>query len=343
IVPTDEIDATMGCVQLAADEYLVKYFEDCKYSTVRGSELCAFDTGQRPFTDFAVGSPAFVKDKAIRAALSFLKTGHVHAKFQWRKWQTGADSLQLPFDLPPPTGRSASPPTADVATPANASDSESTADSEDIPLTADSEDIPLAAACVAMLATASESTATPAAGDGSPPNSDKAALLAAVDGGGGSPQSSKSGPPTPEPQDDASHEAAVPSGSTTPPPSHARARRTRHQKQLSTNSTPRRGRQPGRQQHQSRRQLSPSPATSRQPRQQRQASESTSASDDKSLADTTAAIVSVIKELGDVQEEFRVYHTLVREAAKDLWLEMGNEWPPNPGTSTRYGKRRKVA
>ncbi|KAJ2822757.1 hypothetical protein IWW50_004080, partial [Coemansia erecta] len=100
IVPTDEIDTTMGCTQLGADEYLVKYFEDCKYSTVRGSELRVFDTNQRPYTDFAASNPSFPKDKAIRNALSFLKTGHVHAKFQWRQWQAGSDVLRLPFALP---------------------------------------------------------------------------------------------------------------------------------------------------------------------------------------------------------------------------------------------------
>ncbi|KAJ2476031.1 hypothetical protein EV174_005070 [Coemansia sp. RSA 2320] len=30
IVPTDEVDATMGCTSLGPEEYLVKYFEDFK-------------------------------------------------------------------------------------------------------------------------------------------------------------------------------------------------------------------------------------------------------------------------------------------------------------------------
>ncbi|KAJ1950072.1 hypothetical protein FBU59_000849 [Linderina macrospora] len=101
IVPTDEIDASMGCRALSTAEYLVKYFEDNKYSTVREQELRVFDTAQEPFTEFAANTPGFMKDRAIKSALSYLKTGHVHAKFKWKLWQTGTETLQLPFALTP--------------------------------------------------------------------------------------------------------------------------------------------------------------------------------------------------------------------------------------------------
>ncbi|KAJ2134095.1 hypothetical protein IW136_004768, partial [Coemansia sp. RSA 678] len=67
------------------------------------------------------------------------------------------------------------------------------------------------------------------------------------------------------------------------------------------------------------------------------------AADETPVPDTDVPrIQAVIKELEEVQEEYRFFRSLVRRSAKDLWLEMGNEWPPNLGTSTRFGKRRKV-
>ncbi|KAJ1669799.1 hypothetical protein GGF38_001978, partial [Coemansia sp. RSA 25] len=62
-----------------------------------------------------------------------------------------------------------------------------------------------------------------------------------------------------------------------------------------------------------------------------------------SLNDEPTDIQDIVRDMEEVQEEYRVFKSLVRIAAKDLWLEMGNEWPPNLGTSTRFGKRRKVA
>ncbi|KAJ2520803.1 hypothetical protein H4217_001801 [Coemansia sp. RSA 1939] len=103
VVPTDEIDATMGCSQLGENEYLVKYFEDNKYSTVRGSELRLFNTDQQPFTSFAASVPGFLRDRAIKSALAYLRTGHAQAKFQWLLWHTGSDALTLPFVLREPS------------------------------------------------------------------------------------------------------------------------------------------------------------------------------------------------------------------------------------------------
>ncbi|KAJ1771397.1 hypothetical protein LPJ54_004729 [Coemansia sp. RSA 1824] len=274
IVPTDEIDTTMGCTQLGADEYLVKYFEDFKYSTVRGSELRAFDTSQRPYTDFAANNPSFPKDKAIRGALSFLKTGHAHAKFQWRQWQTGSDVLSLPFTLK----------------------------AQPMPVDADSTSI-----LVDSDVTLVKDDATGDDGDdeaGSPESlpSDKSR---------GSPELSKSrGSPA-----------------KTPPPQAEGA----NQKEA-VESRGRRGR-PGKRGR---------PVSVRQKRPgKRKILEQ--AADETPVPDTgVPRIQAVIKELEEVQEEYRFFRSLVRRSAKDLWLEMGNEWPPNLGTSTRFGKRRKV-
>ncbi|KAJ1671350.1 hypothetical protein GGF38_000876, partial [Coemansia sp. RSA 25] len=117
IVPTDEVDATMGCTCLGPEEYLVKYFEDFKYSTVNGSELRIFDTSQPPFTDFAKKSASFLRDKAIKGALSYLKTGHVHTRFQWRLWMTGSETLRLPFVLSPPVAAAAAAAEPTAASP----------------------------------------------------------------------------------------------------------------------------------------------------------------------------------------------------------------------------------
>ncbi|KAJ2898246.1 hypothetical protein GGI21_004878 [Coemansia aciculifera] len=54
-------------------------------------------------------------------------------------------------------------------------------------------------------------------------------------------------------------------------------------------------------------------------------------------------IQDIVRDMEEAQEEYKVFRALVRNTARDLWLEMGNEWPPNLGTSTRFGKRRKVA
>ncbi|KAJ2482441.1 hypothetical protein IWW56_001099 [Coemansia sp. RSA 2131] len=267
IVPTDEIDTTMGCTQLGADEYLVKYFEDFKYSTVRGSELRAFDTSQRPYTDFAANNPSFPKDKAIRGALSFLKTGHAHAKFQWRQWQTGSDVLCLPFTLK----------------------------AQPLPVDADSASVPV------------DSDVTLGKDDATGDDGDDEA---------GSPESSNKSRMSP---------------AKSPPPQQAEAAEAVNSKEA-VESRGRRGR-PGKRGR---------PVSGRQKRPgKRKVPEQ--AADETQVPDTDVPrIQAVIKELEEVQEEYRFFRSLVRRSAKDLWLEMGNEWPPNLGTSTRFGKRRKV-
>ncbi|KAJ2157583.1 hypothetical protein GGF46_004401 [Coemansia sp. RSA 552] len=322
IVPTDEIDATMDCVQLGADEYLVKYFEDCAYSTVRGRDLRVFNTAQKPFTDFAAANPSFLKDKGIKGALSFLKTGHVSARFQWRLWQSGSEALHLPFTL---SATAADPPPS-------------------VP------DMP------APVAVATEEEQQPAAAP-EPPASPNA-----------SPQSQ----PDSEPSEPSTHETKPATSSPSPQPSTptTRTRRTRKatQKQsaaatTATNGTGRRGRPPlasrKQQQQQPKRQGAAAngrrKGRSRQQhvQEQQQPSPASSAIASAVTADDTPSpglggdpapqVVSTIKELEETQEEFRVFRSLVRRAAKDLWQSMGNEWPPNMGTSTRFGKRRKVA
>ncbi|KAJ1836595.1 hypothetical protein LPJ63_000087 [Coemansia sp. RSA 2711] len=268
IVPTDEIDATMGCTQLGADEYLVN-------STVRGSELRTFDTSKRPYTEFAGNSSSFVKDKAIKGALSFLKTGHVHAKFQWRLWQTGSDTLHLPFSLPP-----ADPPML-------GGDSDNTL--------------------------VKDPTPSSPADDGD----DEAGVSA-------SPQPSDHSGSTPakSPVADDSDDAPKPETPASAEEHPARPRRAR-----TAAGTPRRGRPP---------------LALRQPKTGGRSKRLTSESADDAQSADPPHIRSVIRELEEVQEEYRIFRSLVRRAAKDLWLELGNDWPPNLGTSTRYGKRRKV-
>ncbi|KAJ2848047.1 hypothetical protein IWW36_003523 [Coemansia brasiliensis] len=311
IVPTDEIDATMGCTQLEADEYLVKYFEDCKYSTVRGSELRRFDTGQDPFKEFSATSSAFSKDKGVRGALSFLKTGHVQPKFQWRLWQTGSETLQLPFILPPAAAAEQAAAAADSRA-ANAAfvDSDNT-------LVKDSN---------SPLSPADDGDDEAGSPDSSQPSEKSDSTL------------SKHSPllnPTPgEPAPAMAEEAAA---------SPARSRRgvTRQQKPTNgASGTPRRGRPPlSRQRHK------PAGVSAGRGRKQR-ASEVRDMREESPSSTTSDSmpprILEAVKELEEVQEEYRIFRTLVRRAAKDLWLEMGNEWPPNLGASTRFGKRRKA-
>ncbi|KAJ2765834.1 hypothetical protein IWQ56_003943 [Coemansia nantahalensis] len=235
---------------------------------------------------------------AAPAAVARVVFGHAHAKFQWRKWQTGSDSLQLPFALPPPTDNPAGPADAEVPDGPEAhgaSDAASTVASD-------------------------EDAATRQADSPPPP-----------------PEESKPGAASPEPPESGAGDATS-SHPSTPQSTQTRARRTRHQKQPPTNGTPRRTRAPPAQPRQPPGRPSPGPAPDRA-RRPRKNSASTLASDTAS----PPATVSVIKELEDVQEEYRVFHALVRQAARDLWSEMGNEWPPSPSSSTRYGKRRKVA
>lgn len=102
IVPTDEIDSSMGVTQLGEDEYLVKYFEDSKYSIVKGKELRQFDPNLRPFTDFALRlGPEFLEDPTIKSAMAYFTSGQLFDRdFKWKLWRTGSPTLQLPFQLP---------------------------------------------------------------------------------------------------------------------------------------------------------------------------------------------------------------------------------------------------
>ncbi|KAJ2616518.1 hypothetical protein H4S08_000754 [Coemansia sp. RSA 1365] len=312
IVPTDEIDTTMGCTKLGNDEYLVKYFED-----FRGSELRVFSTSQRPFTDFADASPAFTKDKAIKSALSFLKTGHVQAKFQWRRWQTGSDTLQTPFALPMSLA-------VDQAIPSSISVDSDVSTLVAAPL---EKQVLLPAPASPLPSDKSPSGSAPP----SPPQQQ--------------PTSADQEAPEQEPSTPESAAAAAESSSTSPPVSSStpRTRRSRPQK-TATGTPPRRGRPPLARRRQKSQQVPTAPANgSRRRRKQQQSPEITAANDDQSSAADPPQIMTVIKELEEVQEEYRIFRSLVKRAAKDLWMEMGNEWPPNLGTSTRFGKRRKVA
>ncbi|KAJ1866553.1 hypothetical protein LPJ78_001719 [Coemansia sp. RSA 989] len=287
IVPTDEIDTTMGCLQLEADEYLVKYFEDCKYSTVRGSELRKFDTSQNPFKEFAATSTAFSKDKGVRGALSFLKTGHVQPKFQWRLWQTGSETLQLPFTLPAADPRASAFVDSDNTLVKDSNSPISPADDGD------------------------DEAGSP---DSQP--SEKSDLTL-----------SKPSPPL----NPAS--AAVAENAAASP---ARSRRVTRL-QNPAGGAPRRGRPP--------RQQSAGGSAGRS--RKRRASEVRDTREESPASTASDSmpprILEAVRELEEVQEEYRIFRSLVRRAAKDLWLEMGNEWPPNLGASTRFAREKEQA
>ncbi|KAJ2841786.1 hypothetical protein GGI22_007773, partial [Coemansia erecta] len=56
----------------------------------------------------------------------------------------------------------------------------------------------------------------------------------------------------------------------------------------------------------------------------------------------SSRMCEIVKEIEDVQEEYKFFRSLVRKSARDLWIELGNEWPPTlAATNTRFGKRRK--
>ncbi|KAJ2670575.1 hypothetical protein IWW42_003881 [Coemansia sp. RSA 1085] len=287
IVPTDEIDTTMGCLQLEADEYLVKYFEDCKYSTVRGSELRKFDTSQNPFKEFAATSTAFSKDKGVRGALSFLKTGHVQPKFQWRLWQTGSETLQLPFTLPAADPRASAFVDSDNTLVKDSNSPISPADDGD------------------------DEAGSP---DSQP--SEKSDLTL-----------SKPSPPL----NPAS--AAVAENAAASPVRSRRVTRL----QNPAGGAPRRGRPP--------RQQSAGGSAGRS--RKRRASEVRDTREESPASTASDSmpprILEAVRELEEVQEEYRIFRSLVRRAAKDLWLEMGNEWPPNLGASTRFAREKEQA
>ncbi|KAJ1821872.1 hypothetical protein GGH91_001886 [Coemansia sp. RSA 2671] len=456
IVPTDEVDATMGCTSLGSEEYLVKYFEDFKYSTVNGSELRVFDTSQPPFTDFAKKSSTFLRDKAIKGALSFLKTGHVHSRFQWRLWMTGSETLRLPFVLSEPTAvlcgqlgsnkanprnpllssPQSSPP---LPAPVSAAESDvSTLVSAALAAATDDDGIN---ACARSLPTspgsltrrlASESdhheplhrsasptraksrSSKPAASNSAqrqrgrrqhaprsttsrrrnptpPPNGPSESPNPSDDtkgeddedgqgaGGGNDGDGDDDGDDDNEPEDaqgdDEEDEEdedgdqpqilqpphiipkkpaleSTPESTTrtspepsTPLPMPAAKRRSAthsHSQPTPQPKAAKRGRPPltsrqkppARQQQTKRKPTNSSPATP---------AWISDTSPNDQLQGSIAEEQDIIRDMQEAQEEYKLFRSLVRNAAKDLWLEMGNEWPPNLGASTRFGKRRKVA
>ncbi|KAJ2021367.1 hypothetical protein GGI13_004926 [Coemansia sp. RSA 455] len=484
IVPTDEIDATMGCTSLGPEECLVKYFEDFKYSTVNGSELRIFDTSQPPFTDFAKKSTSFLRDKAIKGALSYLKTGHVHTRFQWRLWMTGSETLRLPFVLSseptlfftpttamlpdqlgsskasPPRNDHLSSPLSSPPLPALALVSAAESDvstlvsaaalaivTDDDSNHASARSLPASpGGLTRRLASESDHHHEPLHRSASPARAASRSSKLSASGGAHyqcgrrqqqhTPRStttttSRRRNPTPPPKgpsespnpsddtkgeddeddgpgngggndgdgdddgDDDNNEpedaqgddedeeededgaqpqilqpphiisknssqpvstpesTARTSPEPTPLPTTAMAgkRRSNLQRHTQPTSQPKsakRGRPPlssnrqkppARQQQQSKRKaVNSSPVASAwisdvSPGDQLQDPPS----------EESAAIQDIMRDMQEAQEEYKFFKSLVRNAAKDLWLEMGNEWPPNIGTSTRFGKRRKAA
>ncbi|KAJ2743361.1 hypothetical protein GGI20_003797 [Coemansia sp. BCRC 34301] len=385
IVPTDEVDATMGCTRLGAEEYLVKYFEDFKYSTVNGSELRIFDTSQSPFTEFAKKSTSFLRDKAIKGALSYLKTGHVHTRFQWRLWMTGSETLRLPFVLSPSaaaestttpillTPTSTTPTTAML--PGRLGSSKSSLRSDHLPNSPSSSPPPLPAHTLTSAAESDVSTLVSAAvaivtddDDGNNNTGARSLPTSPGDEDNNDEPEDAQGDDEDEDEDDnnsqprilskrSSKLASTPESATrtspelaTPLPAIANKRLSHmHGHSRAPVSQPRpvrRGRPP----LSSNRQKPPA----RQQTKRKQANSSPTLSawtPDKlsadqlqdSLNDESPAILDIVRDMEEAQDEYKLFKILVRNAAKDLWLEMGNEWPPNIGTSTRFGKRRKMA
>ncbi|KAJ2706046.1 hypothetical protein FB645_001909 [Coemansia sp. IMI 203386] len=504
IVPTDEIDASMGCASLGSGEYLVKYFEDFKYSTVNGSELRLFDTTKAPFTDFAANTPQFLKDKAIKSATSYLRSGVAHNKFRWRLWETGSETINLPFtidtqsllaDAPQPTLTSeedkqpltdttdtaeanadaglaeesddstlftTNPPDTEpiAAVPQVSANNEPSEDAADLPGNQNNhaddgrdaqqqdkrssagdagdadaadnadgadntEEASNAASTRSLLpqtraaATESSVATTPAqtpladnqqqqqsAGDAespAPPSEEPTSATTAPSNGdveNGSeddenedededandndneneddndnnedddePQSEQQQRQRQQQQQQTATPASTATARTTPetttppqqqqqPQPQPRARRTRPQRATANGSgTGRRGRPPlsskqGGAAAKHRRNASSAIGANGSKRPASGPTiitDSMSALMDDPSADSAYAaesleIQAIIKEMEEVQEEHRFFRSLVKKAAKDLWTQMGNEWPPNiSGTSTRFGKRRKLA
>ncbi|KAJ1838358.1 hypothetical protein LPJ57_011156, partial [Coemansia sp. RSA 486] len=64
---------------------------------------------------------------------------------------------------------------------------------------------------------------------------------------------------------------------------------------------------------------------------------------DSAYAAESLEIQAIIKEMEEVQEEHRFFRSLVKKAAKDLWTQMGNEWPPNiSGTMVKLTTKDKA-
>ncbi|KAJ2780474.1 hypothetical protein GGI15_003531 [Coemansia interrupta] len=351
IVPTEEIDATMGCTGLGPSEYLVKYFEDFKYSTVNGSELRLFDTSQVPYTDFAAKSPQFLKDKAIKSALSYMRTGLVHAKFQWKLWQTGSETLSLPFVLD--TAISAATESNTVAS-AQADDATTMAVDEESDGSTLVTNLP------------QDPTSAVSTASGNPDGSADAAEAEAVIENRGGQQDEGDGNVSPN---------------TTTPETASPPRQTQQQQQQQKQPTTRarRGRQPRVAANGTGTGPTTSTGTGRRGRPPLASKQNQSQNGAKHKRNSSAAVTSagsgrrgptvitdsmsmlaeesdnpsasvesseirrIVREMTDVQEEYRFFKELVKRAAKDLWSEMGNEWPPNLGSSTRFGKRRKLA
>ncbi|KAJ1644572.1 hypothetical protein LPJ64_003767 [Coemansia asiatica] len=488
IVPTDEIDVSMGCMSLGLGEYLVKYFEDFKYSTVNGSELRLFDTTKAPFTDFATKTPHFLKDKAIKSAMWYLRSGFVHNKFRWRLWETGSETIGLPFTLAlqaaDTNNISAQAPVAEeedqlqpdspgghlphaesaatglaeesddsTLVTANLPDSEPTtavperlADaqpSEDIvadeshsqqqhqqqsKLSADDVQVDEETNNADAPSTGSLQPQTRAAisGDSATASSVRSLLLNHEQQQEHQQQASadlaeSSHSPLEEPisaatasrnsdeingseedendidneeenenkddlqnqqhqqhqhhrqQQQQQQQTATPASTatarttpeaTTPPQQEQqreqpqpRTRRTRAQRVTANgNGTGRRGRPPlsSKQGGAAKHKRNASTAVSTNGNKRTTAgptiitdSMSTLMEDstvDSAYATESQEIQAIIKEMEEVQEEYRFFRSLVKKAAKDLWTQMGNEWPPSiAGTSTRFGKKRKLA
>ncbi|KAL1917183.1 uncharacterized protein VTP21DRAFT_4839 [Calcarisporiella thermophila] len=92
IVPEDEIDQSMGVLELKSGECLVKYFEDDKYSVVQFKDLRPFLPDSEPYRSFATRSSAFAKSRGVRKAIEYLKTGKPSKSFAWPLWGTSTAS-----------------------------------------------------------------------------------------------------------------------------------------------------------------------------------------------------------------------------------------------------------
>ncbi|OLY78969.1 hypothetical protein AYI68_g6972 [Smittium mucronatum] len=82
IVPKNEIDISMNCGDVGADECVVR-------SVVPYSDLAIFDMSSEPFKTFKEnGGDEFASDKGIQAAIEYLFKGSLPTDFMWASWET---------------------------------------------------------------------------------------------------------------------------------------------------------------------------------------------------------------------------------------------------------------
>ncbi|TPX43804.1 hypothetical protein SeLEV6574_g04857 [Synchytrium endobioticum] len=106
IVPKQELDPSMST--LVKDcEVVVRYFDDCHYSTLSISDIKPFTPGSGLYERF-IQIPEFVNHKGYKRAIDFLSTGRAPQRFKWKLWNTSGKYRSATGDTPEPSDPSAS-------------------------------------------------------------------------------------------------------------------------------------------------------------------------------------------------------------------------------------------